>query len=267
MFFGNAPGFPQNTHSEQQGPQQFGGQFSFNPSFVRGQSQGQQQQQQQQPQPQPQPQGFSSNDMMPPGLGLTGQGPQNVMNFSQYPQQMFHNQQNSDLSQKSRQPQGYPGFQNPSGSMEGHPDVQENQYQDEQHHYQEEAGQQEDMGYPVDNTYENYKQNKDGPSVMDRGRNRPSSLYTSVLSGRKRENSLSNSPSLHNMQNRYFSAASTPRSDYEHVNTPLSQNNNDFFGNDEPANPPLSEDMIENFRLEDHVGELVEFAKSYNGSR
>jgi len=262
LFFNNASGFSQGAHSEQ-GPQQFNGQqskfqeFNFNPNFVRSQSQGQQQQQQ------PQPQGFSQNDMMPPGLGLSGQGA--PISFPQYPQQLFQNQQGNDLSQKraasdSRLPQGFQGFQNTDmeGLGQGHT---ENQYQE-----QEEGGQQEDMNYPGENAYDNYK-GKDVPSVMDRGRNRPSSLYTSVLSGRKRENSLSNSPSLHNMQNRYFSGASTPKSDYERANTPLSQSNNEFFANEEASNPPLSEDMIENFRIEEHVGELVEFAKTYNGSR
>lgn len=39
------------------------------------------------------------------------------------------------------------------------------------------------------------------------------------------------------------------------------------FPSDENQGGPITDDMIENFKLEEHIGNLVEFAKTYNGSR
>lgn len=244
MYF-NAPGFHQNQSLEQQSQFQ---DFNFASGFPRGQGQ-----QQHQPQYQPQQQKLmqqapAHEEMMPPGLGLMGQGARNQMNFMNYPQQqMFQGQQSGEMGMK--------------GGMQF-----QNQRFEEQQGPQREYGQ-EEMTYQNPDTYQ---PDKAPASLMERGRgNRPASLYTAVLSGRKREDSASNSPSLHNMQNRYFSAVSTPTSEYDQAsNTPLGQPTNELLeGAEEESNVPLSEEMIQNFRLEDHIGSLVEFAKTYNGSR
>ena len=102
------------------------------------------------------------------------------------------------------------------------------------------------------------------------------SLRTEVLMNNvRRDSSASNSPSLNKIQRDYFSGVSTPRSDTDpHPiggNAPMSRFPNFDTNNDGPeensATLPLTEDMIENFKLEDYKGRLVEFAKSYHGSR
>ncbi len=234
QHFQNLPSnFPQNMTPEQ------GAQFNMQSSQLQ-QQRGMQQQ--------GQPQG-GQGEFMPPGLFGFQQGSQGGMNFGGPKNQpQFEN----------RQQQGYQGFD------EQHHDDQ-NILTAEQFNEGLEANLPDEAGYPS----EMYQQEMgflnekgDAPAVS---RKRPSNLYTAVLSGKKREDSTPNSPSLSILQNKYFSAASTPRSAYEQdrLDTPLSQNNE--FADE--ANPPLSEDMIENFRLEEHIGELVEFAKTYNGSR
>ena len=95
-------------------------------------------------------------------------------------------------------------------------------------------------------------------------------LYAAVLSGRKNDGSMPNSPcpSVTKLKNQYFSGFSTPGS--ERAQTPTTPKVNalsDQFEAEESGSVPMTEDMIENFRLEDHLGRLVEFAKTYNGSR
>lgn len=100
-------------------------------------------------------------------------------------------------------------------------------------------------------------------------------LYTAVLSGKQRENSLSKSPSLSKIQNKYFSGFSTPRSDNTftppQANTPRRRltptGSSAELGVDADGDQPWTEDMIENFKLENYIDNLVEFAKTYNGSR
>jgi len=260
MLFNTPSNFPQNISSEQPGvtssrfpmqnqPQE----YKFPPTMGRGQGQMQQ--------------ASATGDFIPPGLGLSGQG---MMNYPNFPPQMFQGQQGGEPSLKSRgvlvenKPQTYQqdlphkNILEPEEEQEEQgqnilpPDLKfEDEYQQEEKNYLEEP---------------TYQTEGTAPSILKRGReNRPANLYTAVLSGRMREDSASNSPSLQNLQNKYFSA-STPRSAYEQsVDTPLSQSNE--FLQEDPSNPPLSEDMIENFKLEDHLGGLVEFAKTYNGSR
>lgn len=258
MYFA-AQGFHQNQPLEQQNQFQ---DFNFASGFPRGQGQQQHQAQyqpQQQKMMQQQQQQSGHEEMMPPGLGLMGQGTRGQMNFMNFPQQMFQGQQAGDMGMKS----GGMQFQNQR--------FEEQQPQNKlpsDMGFQREYGQ-EEVTYQNPDTYQP-DMSKAPSSLMERGRgNRPASLYTAVLSGRKREDSASNSPSLHNMQNRYFSAASTPTSEYDQAaNTPLGQTNNDFLeGGEEESNAPVSEEMIQNFRLDDHLGGLVEFAKTYNGSR
>ena len=114
---------------------------------------------------------------------------------------------------------------------------------------------------------------------LNRGRlkGHVTSLYTAVLNKGKRENSLSNSPSINRIQNQYFSNVSTPKSanDPNPVSSmsPLSkfvraESHNDVYGGDDNnANVPFTEDMVDNFKLEDHKGNVVGFAKTYHGSR
>jgi len=95
-------------------------------------------------------------------------------------------------------------------------------------------------------------------------------LYAAVLSGRKNDGSIPNSPcpSVTKLKNQYFSGFSTPGS--ERAQTPTTPKVNalsDQIEMEESGNIPMTEDMIENFQLEDHLGHLVEFAKTYNGSR
>ena len=94
-------------------------------------------------------------------------------------------------------------------------------------------------------------------------------LYLTVLTGRKNDNSLTNSPcpSASKIHNRYFSAVSTPVSEHDpNPLTPLIDTNNEYYGS-EDYNMPAGDEQAEEFRLEDHLGNLVEFAKTYNGSR
>lgn len=220
--------------------------FNFIPDFSRGQGQGSQQPQNQY-QGQQQPQGPSQSEMMPPGLGI-GQGNRNQINYPYFPQQMF-NQQGGEISQKNvpfrfdEQTEQRPGQQSDMNFDKGGYNLgEETQYQNP----------------------DTYQPDKN----LERRGNRPPNLYTAVLSGRKMDDSATNSPSVLTMQNRFFSAAPTPTSEFDQA--PILNSPNDFLtGSEEegPANPPLSEEMVESFRLEDHLGELVEFAKTYNGSR
>jgi len=238
-MFQNLPSnFPQNMTPEQ------GAQFNM-------QSQLHQRSLQQQSQPQPQ---GGQGEFMPPGLfgfqqGFGG-GPKNQPPSFQGPS-----------SFENRQQQG-PGFQ---GFDEQHHDDQ-NILTSEQFNEGLESNLPDEAGYPNEMYQPEMGFLNEKGDVPAISRKRPSNLYTAVLSGKKREDSSPNSPSLSILQNKYFSAASTPRSAYDQggLDTPLSQSNNEFA---DEANPPLSEEMIENFRLEDHIGELVEFAKTYNGSR
>ena len=113
---------------------------------------------------------------------------------------------------------------------------------------------------------------------LNRGRIKPhvTNLYTAVLNKAKRETSLSNSPSVGKIQNQYFSNVSTPKSstDPRPVSTmsPLSkfgrnESNADLYPEENSATIPFTDDMVENFKLEDHKGNVVNFAKTYHGSR
>ena len=109
----------------------------------------------------------------------------------------------------------------------------------------------------------------------ERGRIKNANLYAAVLSGQKRESSNSKSPSLTKIQNKYFSGFSTPRSDNTFTppqsNTPLRRltptGSHAELPGDDNNDQQWTDDMIENFKLENHVDNLVEFAKTYNGSR
>lgn len=95
-------------------------------------------------------------------------------------------------------------------------------------------------------------------------------LYTAVLSGKFKEGSIINSPALNKIHNHYFSEISNPGSGINtpEANTPMYQSpKTNNFNTDEVSTPQWTEDMMENFKLEDYVGRLVEFAKTYNGSR
>lgn len=219
--------------------------FNFIPDFSRGQGQGSQQSQNQY-QGQQQPQGPSQSEMMPPGLGIN-QGGRNQANYPYFPQQMFSNQQGGDQKnipfRFDEQMESRPGQQSDMNFDKGGYNVQE------------------EMQYQNPDTYQPDK-------ALERRGTRPPNLYTAVLSGRKMEDSATNSPSVHNMQSRFFSAAPTPTSEFDQA--PILNSPNDFLtggSEEETANPPLSEEMVESFRLDDHLGEVVEFAKTYNGSR
>jgi len=239
-MFQNLPtNFPQNMTPEQ------GAQFNMQSQLQEfnkprpGPPQGQQQAQ------------GGQGEFMPPGLfGFGAQGSQGGMNFG------ARGQQGASFENRQPQGQGYQGYD------ERHED--QNILTSEQFNEGIESNLPDEAGYPN----EMYQQEMGflGEKEPTITRKRPSNLYTAVLSGKKREDSTPNSPSLSILQKNYFSAASTPRSAYDQggLDTPLSQSGNEFA---EESNPPLSEDMIENFRLEDHLGELVEFAKTYNGSR
>jgi len=104
-------------------------------------------------------------------------------------------------------------------------------------------------------------------------KSKKSSLYAAAL---KRENSA-NSPTVlgNRVAGKVFSGVSTPQSQNSGNGTPsysFTPRNNveniPMHGDETPSNGgQWSEDMIENFKLEDHIGNLVEFAKTYNGSR
>ena len=209
-------------------------------------------------------------DFIPPGLGLGGQGMQGshgMMNYPNFPPQMF--QQSSDPSSKNRGLQSENKSQIYQQEFPSKNVLEHEEHAEQVHNILPADLQFDDEFNPEEKSFPEelkFQPETGAPSILKRGReNRPANLYTAVLSGRMREDSASNSPSLQNLQNKYFSA-STPRSAYEQtVDTPLSQNND--FMPDDSSNPPLSDDMIENFKLEDHLGELVDFAKTYNGSR
>lgn len=251
MLFNPSSNFPQNLASEQQGvtSSRFG--MQNQPQFPSAIGRGQ---------------GLQANpagDFIPPGLGLGGQGMQGgpgMVNYPNFPPQMF--QQGGDPSLKGR---GLPMENKPQGYQQ---DFQSKNLLEREEEHQEQGQSILPPDLHFDDEYhleeKNYMEEPTAPSILKRVKeNRPANLYTAVLSGRMREDSATNSPSLQNLQNKYFSA-STPRSAFEQIETPLSQV--DVMPED-PSNPPLSEDMIENFKLEDHLGELAEFAKTYNGSR
>ena len=115
----------------------------------------------------------------------------------------------------------------------------------------------------------------DTPSNRGRIKGPVASLRTGgLMNNVRRDSSMSNSPSLNKIQRDFFSGVSTPRSDTDPNPiggpAPLSRFPNFDSHNDQEENSatlPLTEDMIENFKLEDYKGRLVEFAKSYHGSR
>lgn len=93
-------------------------------------------------------------------------------------------------------------------------------------------------------------------------------LYEKTL----RKDSGNNSPSiLKSIQGKYFSGVSTPQSNMSDSETipftPKNDTSEVTFPGDDSQGGQLTDDMIENFKLEEHVGKLVEFAKTYNGSR
>jgi len=99
-------------------------------------------------------------------------------------------------------------------------------------------------------------------------------LYTEVLINKaRRDSSVSNSPSISKIQKEYFSGVSTPRSEYDSnaiSNTFFPRfpgSYNEIGGEETSATLPLTEEMVESFKIEDYRGKLVEFAKSYHGSR
>jgi len=103
---------------------------------------------------------------------------------------------------------------------------------------------------------------------LDRQKSKGSSLYAAVLSNRKNDGSIPNSPcpSVTKLKREYF-GCSTPGSERGDPSTPLIGGGNEPFEVEETGNVLMTEDMIENFKLDDHLGHLVEFAKTYNGSR
>lgn len=113
-------------------------------------------------------------------------------------------------------------------------------------------------------------------TMEDRGRvkNLSATLYAAVLSGQRKDSDHSKSPSLSKIQHKYFSGFSTPRSDNTftppQANTPLRRltptGSHAEIGGDD-GDQQWTEDMIENFKLENYIDNLVEFAKTYNGSR
>jgi len=105
-------------------------------------------------------------------------------------------------------------------------------------------------------------------SGLDRQKSKGPSLYAAVLSNRKNDGSIPNSPcpSVTKIKKEYF-GCSTPGSERGDPATPLIGGGNEPFEVEDTGNVPMTEDMIENFKLEDHLGHLVEFAKTYNGSR
>jgi len=92
-------------------------------------------------------------------------------------------------------------------------------------------------------------------------------LYTAVLSGKFKSESIINSPALNKIHNQYFSEISNPGSGINtpEANTPLYQNMKMEFP--EPHESTNSEEVGDSFRLEEYRGHLVEFAKTFNGSR
>ncbi|RYE39180.1 MAG: hypothetical protein EOP48_26095, partial [Sphingobacteriales bacterium] len=104
--------------------------------------------------------------------------------------------------------------------------------------------------------------------IPDRSKSKgQNNLYTAVLSGKFKAESIINSPALNKIRNQYFSEISSGVNTPD-ANTPLySSTMRPSFAEPEEPSTPLTEDMIENFSLEDYQGRLVEFAKSYNGSR
>jgi hypothetical protein len=100
---------------------------------------------------------------------------------------------------------------------------------------------------------------------------RKSSLYAFAL---KKDSDKVNSPRMmKQIAGKYFSGVSTPQSqqsDNEAFGTTPRGSEREFdHGTPEIDGnaPQLTDDMIDNFKLEDVVGKIVEFAKSYNGSR
>ncbi len=139
------------------------------------------------------------------------------------------------------------------------------------HHVIEEANEEYQPSGP--NTPNVVTSNDGEHNYMERQKSKGlnhNNLYAAVLSGRKNDGSMPNSPcpSVTKLKNQYFSGFSTPGS--ERAQTPTTPNLNplsEHLEAEDSGNVPMTEDMIENFKLEDHLGHLVEFAKTYNGSR
>jgi len=109
--------------------------------------------------------------------------------------------------------------------------------------------------------------NEQNALVPDRSKSKgQNNLYTAVLSGKFKAESTINSPALNKIHNQYFSEISSGMNTPD-ANTPLYSSIRPSFAEPEDVSTPLTEDMIENFALEDYQGRLVEFAKTYNGSR
>lgn len=217
------------------------------------------------------PQNFQVNQQVnmagfakPPGLG-TPTLPNNMINQGFLPPPMFSNSNNglNDSPNKKKSLQvdtksGVGNFQNDTLPMSGGLSIKLDLH---------EAAMTPDK-----------LQADDDNSALERGRVKtlnPHNLYTAVLSGKQRENSLSKSPSLSKIQKKYFSGFSTPRSDNTFTppqsNTPRRRHtptgSSADIGGDDNGDQPWTEDMIENFKLDNYIDNLVEFAKTYNGSR
>jgi len=97
------------------------------------------------------------------------------------------------------------------------------------------------------------------------------SLYVAAL--KKDSGSGANSPGvISRIAGKYFSGVSTPQSnlsqDEGYLGLTPRESEKEPAGFDEtPTNIVITDDMIENFKLEDHIGNLCEFAKTYQGSR
>jgi len=103
--------------------------------------------------------------------------------------------------------------------------------------------------------------------VPDRSKSKgQNNLYTAVLSGKFKAESIINSPALNKIHNQYFSEISSGVNTPD-ANTPLYSGIRPSFAEPEEVSTPLTEDMIANFTIEDYQGRIVEFAKTYNGSR
>lgn len=109
--------------------------------------------------------------------------------------------------------------------------------------------------------------NEQNALIPDRSKSKgQNNLYTAVLSGKFKAESTINSPALNKIHNQYFSEISSGVNTPD-ANTPLYSSIRPNFAEPEDVSTPLTEDMIANFAIEDYEGRIVEFAKTYNGSR
>ena len=229
----NAPLFPQNFQFEQILPPNISNQ-SNNFGFSSESPQNQ-------------------NDMMPPGL-----------NFGFMPQ----------AQQQPNQPFGMNMFPNQPAMKNGRSLYIETKAQPPQEIPTYIKEEEEPLDTPVEAPIKPKIMNPDeSPALrIDRAKSKGqhNTLYTAVLSGKFKEGSIINSPALNKIHNHYFSEISNPGSGINtpEANTPVYQSPKATnFNTDEVSTPQWTEDMMENFKLEDYVGRLVEFAKTYNGSR